>query len=264
MATMTSEDQDVAGTGMWLLAARGASGLVSPGGAAMLDRAAEGAGIDAGSRVVELAPGFGVAARHILRRGPRTWTGVDEDPLAVDHLARTIGTAAGRRAVAAPLDGTGLDDGAATVVLADGVLGLLADDAAAAVLAEGARLLPAGGRLALVDLTPAADADPALAAGLEEVGIHVRPVERWRALAEAAGLAIVGSVTGPVDLTPAHEVGRALGPKMTMRVARGVTEESVRSAATRARQALERALPSLRSVVVVAERPLVMGLRRPR
>ncbi len=263
MGTTTREREDAAGAAMWPLAARGASGLVSPGGDAMLDRAAEGAGIDSGSRVVELGPGFGVASRHILALGPRTWTGVDDDPLAAMHLNRLVG-GAGRRVVTAALDDTGLEADGASVVLADGVLGLLGDRAASSVLTEGARLLRPSGRLALIDVMPAADADPAVIDDLATTGIHARRETDWRRLVEDAGLAIVGSVSGPVRLEPPHEVGRLLGPRMTMRLARGVTEERVRSAATRARQSLDRALPSLRAVVVVAERPLVLGLRRPR
>lgn len=263
MGTTMRDPEDVVDSPAWPLAARGASGLVSPGGRAMLDRALEGAAVDQGSRVVELAPGVGVAARHILARDPRSWTGVDEDPLAIEHLERTV-AGPGRRTLVAPLSATGLDDGCASVVFADGVLSTRADADAAAVLAESVRLLRSSGRLAVVELAPAADAAPDDVAALAAAGIHVRTVERWRALLEDAGLAIVGSLTGPVSLEPAHEVGRALGPRMTMRLAREVTDGRVRAAATGARQALDRALPGLRSVVVVAERPLVLGLRRPR
>lgn len=263
MGTTTRESERESVAGLWPLAARGASGLVSPGGRQMFDRAVEGAGIDEGSRVVELGPGVGVTTGRLLERGVRTWTGVDDDPAVAEHLKRTA-RRPGRRIVTAPLDATGLDAESASVVVADGVLSLLDDAGVAAVLAEGARLLRTSGRLAIIDLAPAADAAPAVVAGLADAGIHVRTAEAWRALAEDAGLAIVGSVTGPATLEPAHEIARRLGPRMTMKLARSATDERVRAAATGARQALEAALPALRAVVVVAERPLILGLRRPR
>jgi len=72
----------------WPLAARIAAGLVSPGGESLIACALDGVALDRGSRVVELDAGLGITSRRILARVPRSWTGVDDDPLAVEHLRR--------------------------------------------------------------------------------------------------------------------------------------------------------------------------------
>lgn len=263
VGTQAQDDGQVATSAQWPLAARGAAGLVSPGGARALARAIEGANIDAGSRVVELGAGFGAASRRLLAAGPRTWTGVDSDPLAVEHLRRTH-AGPGRQVILAPPDATGLDDGTASAVVADGLLCTCGTATVREVLAEARRLLGPSGRLAVIDIVLADGAPVELAGDLAVVGVHVRRVAALRTLVEGAGLVVVGSIVGPLDLEEPGEVARAAGPRMTAKLARGVTQSDVRRAATAGRQALQRAEPYLRSVVVAAERPLVLGLRRPR
>jgi SAM-dependent methyltransferase len=245
----------------WPLAARAAAGLVSPGGTKMVKRAAEGTGLDRNSRVVELDAGFGVAARILLAHEPRGWTAVDEDPLAVEHLSRAVGVSG--RAVRAPAPATGLEDGCASIVLLDGVLCLRDDDSASAVLTEAARLLRSSGRLAVIDLVPADGGERGLQS-LSQLGVTARGLTRLRELVSQAGLTVVGSTEGPLRPGNPRELARAAGPKMAMKLAREASDERVRRAATRVRQAMEEAGPHLRAGLVVAERPLVMGLLRPR
>jgi len=263
VGTQAQDDGRATTPDEWPLAARGAAGLVSPGGGRALARAIEGANIDAGSRVVELGAGFGAASRRLLAAGPRTWTGVDPDPLAVEHLRRTH-AGPGREVVLAPPDATGLGDGVASAVVADGVLCTCGAQAARAVLAESRRLLGPSGRLAVIDIVLADGAPAGVEDDLAAVGVHVRSVEALRELVEDAGLVVVGSIVGPLDMEEPAEVARAAGPRMTAKLARGITRGVVRRAATAGRQTLQRSEPHLRSVVVAAERPLVLGLRRPR
>lgn len=263
VGTQAQDGGETATADEWPLAARGAAGLVSPGGARALARAIEGADIDAGSRVVELGAGFGAASRRLLAAGPRTWTGVDDDPLAVEHLRRNH-DGPGCEVVLAPPEATGLDDGMASAVVADGLLCTRGPRAVRAALAESRRLLGPSGRLAVIDIVLADGAPADVADDLAAVGIHVRSVEVLRGLVEDAGLVVVGSIVGPLDLEEPAEIARASGPRMAAKLARGVTRAEVRRAATAGRQTLQRHEPHLRSVVVAAERPLVLGLRRPR
>jgi SAM-dependent methyltransferase len=248
----------------WPLARRVVAGLARPGGAAMTRRALEGAGLGEADRVVELAPGLGLTSRQVLDARPRSWTGVEPDADAVEHLRRIAGDP-GRDVVEAPVDGTGLPDGEASVVVIDSLLSTLDAPGRAAALAEAARLLRAGGRVALHELAPADDADEAAleriaAAGLTPLGEGAR-----RAEAEAAGLVVVGSLTGALRLPEQRELMREAGARGALRITRGVAlDHGLRSAALRARHALSRDALALRSVIVVAEVPLILGLRRPR
>jgi hypothetical protein len=227
-------------------------------------RALEGVGLEAGDRVVELAPGLGLTSAGVLGRDPRTWTAVEPDPIACEHLERTL-AGPGRDVVPAAVDATGLEEGSATVVLVDALLSTLPDDAAAAVLEEGARLLRAGGRLALHELSPADGAGEEALADVASAGLSPRPVDAWRALVEDAGLVVVGSLPGPLDLPAPRDLMREAGPRTALRITRELARDgSLRSAATAARETLERRVVDLRSALVVAEKPLILGMRRPR
>ncbi len=249
----------------WPLARRLATGLVQPGGAVMAGRALEGLGLDAGDRVVELAPGIGATTALVLARDPRSWTGVEPDALAAEHLGRAV-RGGGREVRAAPVVATGLPDASAGVVIADALLTTLDDDGAAAVVAEARRVLRPDGRIALHEIAPAGGpADPEAEADLAGAGLSPRPAERLRALAEAAGFVVVGSLTGPLDLPAPHELMREAGPRTALQATRQIARDGdLRRAVTSGRQTLERRASALRSVLLVAEVPLIQGMRRPR
>jgi SAM-dependent methyltransferase len=248
----------------WPAALRLATGLAQPGGPAMVRRALEGIGLEAGDRVVELAPGVGATAAVVLERGPREWTGVEPDPVAAEHLERAL-KGPGREVVQAPVDATGLAADSATVVMAEALLSTLDDDEALAVLQEARRILRPGGRVALHELAPAEAADAEAAEDLAAAGLRPRPVADWRALAEAAGLVVVGSLAGRFAPPAPRDLMRAAGPRTALRVTREIARDGgLRSAVSATRQTLERRAVSLRSALVVAEVPLILGMRRPR
>jgi SAM-dependent methyltransferase len=250
----------------WPLARRVVSGLVCPGGPAMVGRALEGMGLEAADRVVELAPGLGVTTALVLEREPRAWTGVEPDPEAREHLGRAVG-GAGRRVVGEPLDATGLEDESASAVIADALMCTLPAEARRAVLAEAVRVLRAGGRLGLLDLTPAGDPRGAweALADLEAAGIAALTLDAVRAEVEAAGLLVIGSLAGRLRLPQPRDLMREAGPRTALRVTRELAlSGTTRGGATAAREALERHSLALRSGLVVAEKPLILGLRRPR
>ncbi|MGD9571062.1 MAG: class I SAM-dependent methyltransferase [Thermoleophilia bacterium] len=261
MSTQVQEERTAA---PWPLPRRVVAGVMRPGGPAMVARALEGAGLGDGDRVVELAPGLGLTAQAIVAAGPRSWTGVEPDPLGAEHLRKAL-RGAGREVRTDPVDATGLPDGAASIVVTDALLSTLNDAGRAAVIAEAARLLGEGGRLVLHELAPAAGADPAAIARLADAGLEARTEEAWRADVERAGLVTVGSLVGRLDLPEQPDLMKEAGPRGALRITRALaTDAGVRTATLATRNALERDVLALRSVVVVAEVPLILGMRRRR
>lgn len=247
----------------WPLAVRVTAGLACPGGRPMVLRALEGLGLEDGDRVVEMAPGLGITSAIVLERAPRTWVALEPDPIAREHLERTLG-GAGRRVLDAQPAASGLEEESASVVIADALLSTLDEDGRAAVLAEASRLLRAGGRLALHELAPAED-DPEAADALAGIGVTALTAEEWRAAAEAAGLVPVGSLTGRLAMPSPRDMLRGAGPRTALRITRELALDGVvRSRAIGARRVIELHELWLRSALVVAEKPLISGLRRPR
>lgn len=250
----------------WPLGRRLVAGLPLPGGPGLADQAVAALELGAADRLVELVPGLGLLSRRLLAAGPGSWAGVEPDPLARAHLERGLG-GPGRRLVAGRPDATGLEDGVATAVAADALLCTLTPEARAGVLAEIARLLRSGGRAALCEpaLAGGAPRDPGLAELLGEAGLHLADAAGWRSELEEAGLVVVGSLDRPLRPSAPRALMREAGPRTVLGAVRALARDRGAVAAARAAaRALGERAPSLRAVVVVAERPLVLGMRRPR
>ncbi len=74
---LPGDDLDVAKMpGHWLLARLGKR-VLRPGGLRLTEVLLDGLAIRTNDEVVEFAPGLGVTARMIMRRGPRSYIGVE-------------------------------------------------------------------------------------------------------------------------------------------------------------------------------------------
>lgn len=74
-------------SGHWLLARIGKR-VLRPGGLALTKRLLTSLAIDTSDDVVEFAPGLGTTARLILKRGPRSYVGLERDIKAMNWAAR--------------------------------------------------------------------------------------------------------------------------------------------------------------------------------
>ncbi len=251
----------------WPSALRLATGLVQPGGPAMVRRALEGVGLEAADRVVELAPGIG--ATTAVRAGAGA-AGVDRRRARPDRGRAP--RAGARRARAARWCGRrstrpGLADDTATVADRRGPPEhpRRRRGGRRCWRRRGASCVRAGGSRSTSSRRPTA-----------------RPIPRRRTISPRPGSDPGRSRRGaPSRRTPGSSSwGRwpaasprprrvsscaAAGPRTALRVTREIARDgALRSAVSSTRQTLERRAVSLRSALVVAEVPLILGMRRPR
>ncbi len=180
--------------GHWLLARLGKR-VLRPGGRVLTENLLAAARIP-GADVVELAPGLGRTASLIVEDGPRSYTGVDEDPDAVASTGAVVG--ARGTVVEAPAATTGLDDASADLVVGEAMLTMQGAKGKTAIVEEAHRVLRPGGRYAIHELALEPDTlddeqkteiRKALARSIK---VNARPLTtaEWRALFEEHGFRV--------------------------------------------------------------------------
>ncbi len=213
--------------GHWLLTRLGKR-VLRPGGLFatrwLLDRS--GLGID--DDVVEFAPGLGVTAALALDRRPRTYCGVERDPVAARLVTGVVerhasATTAARVIVADAAD-VPLDDESATVVIGEAMLSMQSSAAKERIVGEAARLLRPGGRYALHELALVDDEHGELAAEVQRqlsrtirVGVRIHSRAGWMELLERHGFQVEDSVTGPLRLLDPGRLLRDEGARGLLR-----------------------------------------------
>lgn len=254
----------------WPLARRLGVGAVRFGGPAMTERLIGGVHLQGGDRVVDLLPGDGDLGRRVLPVGLHAWTGVCTTPRQAERLEAAMGSGPERGVVVGTPDATGLPDGGASVVLAEGLLTGLADAGRLSVLGEVRRVLRPGGRVGVHELAVlqgAWDAEPpeavrARMAPTAEGGLRPLSEGAWRALFEAAGLELIGTSTGRVVVPGAREMLAQEGVRGTAELAARVLRPGVAGRRwRRAANHLRREDARLEALVVIARRPVVGALR---
>ena len=137
--------------GHWLLAQLGKK-VLRPGGRETTNwllRRALGGQID----VVEFAPGLGITAAEIIKRQPKTYTGVDLDPKAAQIVRGRIGDNPNYKVVNAGAQETGLPDASYDVVVGEAMLTMQTDKHKLEIMQEAARILRTGGYYAIHELS---------------------------------------------------------------------------------------------------------------
>ena len=165
--------------GHWLLAQQGKK-VLRPGGREttnwLLARAL-GGNID----VVEFAPGLGITALEIVKRSPKSYTGVDLDPKAAEIVTERIGasTKPNYRVVNASAQETGLPSESYDAVVGEAMLTMQTDKHKLEIMREAARLLRPGGYYAIHEMSLVPDYLRPRAEGRDSEGFGAHyPCER--------------------------------------------------------------------------------------
>jgi SAM-dependent methyltransferase len=192
--------------GHWLLARMGKR-VLRPGGRELTEKLVASLSITPQDDVVEFAPGLGFTAGLVLKRGPRSYTGLERDQSAA-ALARRVVDGPSRQIVVGDAAQSSLESGSASVVYGEAMLTMQSADQKTKIVQEAVRLLKPGGRYGIHELCLRPD-DLAEATKQEvqrelaqAIRVNARPLsaEEWRGLLEQAGLRVESVFTNPMHL----------------------------------------------------------------
>jgi len=255
-----AERADDAVHGHWLLARLGKR-VLRPGGLE-LSRTLLAAARIGGTDVIELAPGLGRTAAEILELWPRSYRGVDSDPVAAratEEVVAPLGTV-----TTADASQTGLPDADADVVIGEAMLTMQGEGAKAAIVTEAVRLLRPGGRYAIHELALAPDSVPDRVKTdirkelARSIRVNARPLTsaEWQELLTAHGLVVDRVETAPMALLDPRRIVADEGWLGALRFGRNLLlHRDARSRVKRMRATFTRHREHLRGIAIVAHKP---------
>lgn len=247
--------------GHWLLARLGKR-VLRPGGLELTRQMLDTLAIDGGDAVVELAPGLGVTSRMVLERKPASFTAVERDEQAAEHV-RAILRGASQRCVVGEAQATGLADAAATVVFGEAMLSMQTPAGKRRIIREAHRVLRPGGRYGIheLGLTPN-DLDDESKAKIEKdlsraIRVGARPLTRdeWVALLTEEGFDVTFERSAPMSLLEVPRVLADEGLGGAARIAFNLSRDHAARARVREmRRTFRQYAPHLNAIALVATR----------
>jgi hypothetical protein len=192
--------------GHWLLARLGKR-VLRPGGVELTRQLLSSLAIGEQDDVVELAPGLGATTSLVLGRNPRSYRGVDRDPVSTARVA-TMLHGPSQRVLHGTAADTGLHDASADVVFGEAYLTMQPASQKQRILTELARVSRPGARLGLHEIAfaPAGIDEPTArrVAGelTRSIKVNVSPltIEGWCELLEASGFEVHQRFVAPLAL----------------------------------------------------------------
>lgn len=247
--------------GHWLLARMGKR-VLRPGGRELTGWMMDGLDIGPADDALEIAPGLGVTAEVALRRGPRTYVGVERDAAAARALRARI-EGPGRRILQGSAERIDLPAATVTVAWAEAMLTMNPQPARERILSEVARVLVPGGRFGMHELMLTPDDLPEhdrarIRRDLSEtIRVGARPLtaSEWRELLATAGLETVAMTERPMALLSPGRVIRDEGAARTARILANVARDPVARTRVRAMRAVfRRHRDHIAAISIVARR----------
>lgn len=136
--------------GHWILAKMGKK-VLRPGGKELSLKLIDALHISKGDDIVEFAPGIGYTANFLLKKNPKTYTGIELNEEAARDLTKKIG-GTNHKIINTNAAHTGLKEAHANKLIGEAMLTMQADHRKSEIIAEAYRILKKGGLYGIHEL----------------------------------------------------------------------------------------------------------------
>ena len=202
MGTKTLDNRQ----GHWLLAKMGKK-VLRPGGKELTLKLINGLSINSKDTVVEFAPGLGFTADIVLKKAPKTYTGIELNEAATAILRKKI-HGEGRRIIIGNAAASTLKKSSYDKVYGEAMLTMQPDHKKSAIIQEAYRILKPGGLYGIheIGLTPdhiSTEAKQIIQRELADaINVNARPltINEWTSLLKKEGFAIKQIIENPMHL----------------------------------------------------------------
>ncbi|MEY7849978.1 methyltransferase domain-containing protein [Natrarchaeobius sp. A-rgal3] len=245
-----------------LLLAEVGKRVLRPGGKELTLELIDALEVGPDDDVVEFAPGTGFTAERVLKRSPRSYTGVELNRDAAADLEERLG-GPGREIAVGDAAETDLPNSTADAVYGEAMLTMHPDEAKASIVAEASRLLRPGGRYGIHELAVVPDEiDSETKAEIQRdlaavTRVNARPLteSEWIDLLSEAGLTVTWRSSAPMHLLRPRRVVDDEGLLRTMRIGATVaTKPAVARRILSMRRAFDDHKRQMEAIALVAEK----------
>lgn len=197
--------------GHWLLSKMGKR-VLRPGGKELTLRLIENMHFSSEDDVMEFAPGIGYTAFKVLKKNPKSYTGIELNEEAAASLKRKI-KGSNRRIIIADASQTNLPDACANKIYREAMLTMHADQRKIKIIREAYRLLRPGGYYGIHELGLTPETDDQTKANVQRdlslsIKVNARPLtqQEWVSILEKEGFEVVHCSTNPMLLLETRRI----------------------------------------------------------
>ncbi len=210
--------------GHWILAKMGKR-VLRPGGLALTQSMIKSLHITTEDHVVELAPGLGLTAQEIVKKQPKSYTGIELDADAIRKLKKKLNNPI-VTLTQANATTTGIHTNSATKVFGEAMLSMQNDHQKSKIIKEAHRILRPGGLYSIHELGLQPNT---LASGIKvhiqselakAIKVNARPLTQreWCDVLTSHGFRIVSIDTSPMNLLQLTRILKDEGVFRTLKI----------------------------------------------